>query len=325
MIIGENRKLREKIGPTVEGFDLEETWSKITRTHSYLTPAAPYKDQLVYGFYEEYLPRLLPIQNLLELGIYKGGSLVLWHEALGCRVIGVDLSAPYETMPLLDRWLDETGSRRSVAFHWHTDQTDETRLRSIVAKSTDGPLDIVIDDASHLYLPTRRSFEVLFPLLRPGGAYFIEDWRAGTRPRFRTAEGTVDMVLKEILDAMRDAVLPAESMCAKIGEGITACALILKSTSASTPQLRSVVPDRAHAGEPFNVQPDGQSAISIICENAVPGTVVMFSGTPLPTTFGSEHLLSAFVPSSLYEKPSVVDVWLRHPGESERVPFVIDP
>lgn len=39
-----------------------------------------------------------------------------------------------------------------------------------------GPIDIVIDDASHLYGPTKRSFETLFPELRPGGLYIIEDW-----------------------------------------------------------------------------------------------------------------------------------------------------
>jgi hypothetical protein len=37
-------------------------------------------------------------------------------------------------------------------------------------------LDLVIDDASHLLGPTRSSFNVLFPLLRPGGVYVIEDW-----------------------------------------------------------------------------------------------------------------------------------------------------
>ena len=38
------------------------------------------------------------------------------------------------------------------------------------------PLDLVVDDASHLYGPTKASFEILFPLLRPGGLYLIEDW-----------------------------------------------------------------------------------------------------------------------------------------------------
>jgi hypothetical protein len=34
----------------------------------------------------------------------------------------------------------------------------------------------VIDDASHLYGPTKASLNVFLPLLRPGGLYLIEDW-----------------------------------------------------------------------------------------------------------------------------------------------------
>ena len=34
----------------------------------------------------------------------------------------------------------------------------------------------MIDDASHMYEHTKVSFETLFPLLRPGGQYIIEDW-----------------------------------------------------------------------------------------------------------------------------------------------------
>ena len=48
----------------------------------------------------------------------------------------------------------------------------------------DGPLDLVIDDASHFYGPTLASFETLFPLLTPGGLYIIEDWAWGHWPGF---------------------------------------------------------------------------------------------------------------------------------------------
>ena len=37
-------------------------------------------------------------------------------------------------------------------------------------------MDLIFDDASHLYEPTRSSFETLFPLLPEGGLYIIEDW-----------------------------------------------------------------------------------------------------------------------------------------------------
>ncbi|MDQ1511710.1 MAG: hypothetical protein QOG50_3554, partial [Actinomycetota bacterium] len=35
---------------------------------------------------------------------------------------------------------------------------------------------LVIDDASHLIDETRASFNALFPRVRPGGTYVIEDW-----------------------------------------------------------------------------------------------------------------------------------------------------
>lgn len=37
-------------------------------------------------------------------------------------------------------------------------------------------LDLVIDDASHRVDLTRASFNVLFPYVRPGGVFIIEDW-----------------------------------------------------------------------------------------------------------------------------------------------------
>ena len=47
----------------------------------------------------------------------------------------------------------------------------------------------MIDDASHLYAQTKASFETLFPRVRPGGLYVIEDWAwfhwRGTEESFR--------------------------------------------------------------------------------------------------------------------------------------------
>jgi hypothetical protein len=39
-----------------------------------------------------------------------------------------------------------------------------------------GTINRLIDDASHQYAETRATVEILVPLLRPGGAYIIEDW-----------------------------------------------------------------------------------------------------------------------------------------------------
>ena len=72
------------------------------------------------------------------------------------------------------------GSARTAtwcAAYYGIDQADATALRGIVTDEfADEPLDLVIDDASHVLDPTRASFNVLFPLLRPGGVYVVEDW-----------------------------------------------------------------------------------------------------------------------------------------------------
>ena len=61
--------------------------------------------------------------------------------------------------------------------YYGVDQADGDRLREIVAAEFRGePIDLVVDDASHRYGATLASFETLFPLMRPGGLYVIEDW-----------------------------------------------------------------------------------------------------------------------------------------------------
>jgi hypothetical protein len=115
--------------------------------------------------------------NLLELGLYDGGSVPFWFEILEPdHHSGVDINAS-KTPKYLDRYLAREDRRSQISMHWGVDQTDAKRLSEICANDFgDEPLDIVIDDASHLYEQSRRSFELLFPRVRPGGFYVIEDW-----------------------------------------------------------------------------------------------------------------------------------------------------
>ena len=84
--------------------------------------------------------------------------------------------------PLLAEYLPGGGSatpsslRRSRPAH-------TARLAEIVDEAFgDEPLDLVVDDCSHRYKPSRASFNELFPRLRPGGVYVIEDWPSRARP-----------------------------------------------------------------------------------------------------------------------------------------------
>ncbi len=68
--------------------------------------------------------------------------------------------------------------------YYRTSQDDEAKLEEILAQEFDGPLDLVLDDASHDYQLTRASFEILFPRLRAHGWYAIEDWQWAHAPGF---------------------------------------------------------------------------------------------------------------------------------------------
>jgi len=122
--------------------------------------------------YVELIETLRP-RRIVELGILSGGSVAfLALLAKPDKHVATDLrpasSARFET------WLE---SHVEVRPFYGVDQADATALRWIVAEEFAGtPLDLVIDDASHELGPTRSSFNVLFPLLRPGGVYVIEDW-----------------------------------------------------------------------------------------------------------------------------------------------------
>jgi predicted O-methyltransferase YrrM len=114
--------------------------------------------------------------RIVELGIFKGGSAALLASlARPTKLTAVDLEA--EPVQSLEEFIAESGLTDVVATHYGVDQGDAATLSALVESDHGGaPLDLVIDDASHLYRETRTSFEVLFARLRPGGVYIIEDW-----------------------------------------------------------------------------------------------------------------------------------------------------
>lgn len=124
--------------------------------------------------YLGFLTRLRP-RHVIEVGVFHGGSLALVSDVSGPdRIVGIDIGAGSAA---LEGFLEHRNRSGAVGLHFGVDQADGDRLRRIADDEFGGePLDLVVDDASHLLGPTRATFDALFPLLRPGGVYPIEDW-----------------------------------------------------------------------------------------------------------------------------------------------------
>jgi hypothetical protein len=102
------------------------------------------------------------VQRLLEIGISHGGSLRMWRDYFPhAEIYGIDI-------------------KRESFFEderIHCLQCDQSKIESLrtVGPRTGGRFDVIIDDGSHIPLHQVVSFQVLYPLLTPGGVYIIED------------------------------------------------------------------------------------------------------------------------------------------------------
>lgn len=114
--------------------------------------------------------------NMVEVGIDQGGSTSFFAKLFRPRaLLALELSdAP---LPGLTTFLREHDPQGRVKVQLGVDQADPVAVPRLVDELFgEQPLDIVVDDASHLLEPTTATFEMLFPRLRPGGVYVIEDW-----------------------------------------------------------------------------------------------------------------------------------------------------
>lgn len=116
-------------------------------------------------------------KNILEIGLWDGGSLAILNELfLPSKLVGLDFKSDRGDSDYFKEYVASRKLQDKVHTYWGTDQADVLKVSEILEREFDAPIDLVIDDASHLYGPTKASFELIFPQMREGGVYFIEDW-----------------------------------------------------------------------------------------------------------------------------------------------------
>jgi hypothetical protein len=115
-----------------------------------------------HGYFPEYVriaAELGPGARVLEIGVLGGESLKMWQSLfpLG-KITGVDNNR--------DAGFPQ-GVTKVIA------EQDDPELARL------GSFDLIVDDASHLGKLSRKTFDILWPQVNPGGFYVLEDWFVG--------------------------------------------------------------------------------------------------------------------------------------------------
>ena len=115
-------------------------------------------------FYEQVFPNPQDVKSVLEIGVYHGGSLLVWRDwFVNAAIHGMDNGSACEIWkPHVDR------------IHVHrADASDPKTLKAVA--DLFGPFDFIVDDASHKPFEQVAAYSVLSPYLANGGIYVIED------------------------------------------------------------------------------------------------------------------------------------------------------
>jgi tetratricopeptide (TPR) repeat protein len=123
------------------------------------------KSSLQHDYLNKYERLFAPMRNhaitVLEIGIAQGASLNLWEQFFPkATIVGIDIQ---------ERCKRFEGGRKKVEI---ASQADPEALASLGKKYEPS---IIIDDGSHLADHIVISLEALFPILRAGGLYVVED------------------------------------------------------------------------------------------------------------------------------------------------------
>jgi len=133
-------------------------------------------DKYAHGFidvYEPYFNDMIDSKNILEIGIYYGGSLkYLSDKFKNGKIYGIDIE-------------DKTKYEEDRVKTYIVNQEDRDSLNRFL-KENDVEFDIIIDDGGHTMKQQQISFGILFRHLKKGGIYILEDLHTSRLENFGT-------------------------------------------------------------------------------------------------------------------------------------------
>lgn len=165
---------------------LEANADKASSYHNYTKVYAKYFDAI----------KDQPLK-FMEIGVYQGASVKLWEAYFpnaDLHFIDIDLSR----IPF-----------KPARSHLHlADQANPNQLLAVM-NETGGEFDVILDDGGHTMNQQITSFKTLFPYLKSGGVYIVEDlhtsyWRSygggGDPYQPRSSPQSAIEFLKQLID-----------------------------------------------------------------------------------------------------------------------------
>lgn len=117
-------------------------------------------DKAAHGYDTIYVDRFFDGMHLLEVGVFNGASLRTWL-----------MQYPHSRFTVIDTFErvkpEDIACLKAPAVTWHKGYSQVISLPD--------EYDIIIDDGCHTHKAQLDTFRNLFPNLKEGGSYFIED------------------------------------------------------------------------------------------------------------------------------------------------------
>ena len=146
----------------------------IVKELNYKADSAESKPAHYLPIYQRYFAEIAaPKPVILEMGVHRGDSLEMLADYFpAALVLGVDAEPPQRV------W-----STPCIKAYQGL-QDDAALYERIMAENAIDYFDLIIDDCAHIGSTAAASFRILFPRLKAGGFYIIEDWGAGYWPKW---------------------------------------------------------------------------------------------------------------------------------------------
>jgi hypothetical protein len=119
--------------------------------------------------------------------------------------VGIDIKQPEEDIL---KTIQALNLDNIIKLYFNISQNDEKKIRDIIQTEFPDGIDLIIDDASHLFDLTLKSFEISFPYLKPNGYYTIEDWGWAHWRNFKNYKGLPALSQIAFLLIMMNASFP---------------------------------------------------------------------------------------------------------------------